>query len=314
MKILIVGGAGFIGSVLVKKLLLEGNEIIIIDKLSLGNVKNIDQDLVSFYEMNINNIESVLKILTNHSNIDEVWHLAANSDISGGVDSIDIDLNDTFMSTVSVLKIMKKIKCKKIYFASSSAIYGVNDNKLHEDIGPLLPISNYGAMKLSSEALISASLESLLKKVCIYRFPNVVGVPATHGVILDFMRKYKKDRTILEVLGNGFQQKVYLHVDELVDAMCFISKNTKKGMNYFNIGAADDGVMVKQIAEEITKVISPQAKINYQKTDRGWPGDVPYFSYSIEKLKKLGWSPKMSSLAAIKKAIKEIALQERLIK
>ena len=65
---------------------------------------------------------------------------------------------------------------------------------------------------------------------------------------------------------------------------------------------------------EITKVISPQAKINYQKTDRGWPGDVPYFSYSIEKLKKLGWSPKMSSLAAIKKAIKEIALQERLIK
>ena len=114
MKILIVGGAGFIGSVLVKKLLLEGNEIIIIDKLSLGNVKNIDQDLVSFYEMNINNIESVLKILTNHSNIDEVWHLAANSDIPAGVDSIDIDLNDTFMSTVSVLKIMKKIKCKKI--------------------------------------------------------------------------------------------------------------------------------------------------------------------------------------------------------
>ena len=314
MKILIIGGAGFIGSVLVKKLLLEDNEVIIIDKLSLGSKKNVDISSVSFYEIDINNVEDVLKKLKNHTDIDEVWHLAANSDIPSGVESIDIDLNDTFMSTVSVLKIMKKIKCKKIYFASSSAVYGFNKNKLHEDIGPLFPISNYGAMKLSSEALISASLETFLEKACIYRFPNVVGVPATHGVILDFMRKLKNDKTVLEVLGNGEQQKVYIHVSELIDAMCFINKNTKNGMNYFNIGASDNGVMVKQIAEEVIKVISPNAEINYQKSDRGWPGDVPYFSYSISKLKDLGWSPKMSSLEAIRKAIQEITLQEKFIK
>lgn len=314
MKILIIGGAGFIGSVLVKKLLLEKNEIIVIDKLSLGSKTNINIPTVSFYEIDINNIEEVIKKLEKHPDIDEVWHLAANSDIPLGVQSIDIDLYDTFMSTVSILKIMKKIKCKKIYFASSSAVYGFNHSKLHEDIGPLFPISNYGAMKLSSEALISSSLETFLEKVCIYRFPNVVGIPATHGVILDFMKKLKKDMTILEVLGNGLQQKVYLHVSELIDAMCFINKNTDNGMNYFNIGASDNGVMVKQIAEEVIKAVSPNAKIKYQKLDRGWPGDVPYFSYSTNKLKNLGWSPKMSSLEAIKKAIQEIALQEKLIK
>jgi UDP-glucose 4-epimerase len=309
MKILIIGGAGFIGSVLVEKMLQDNTDIIVIDKLSLGSIDYINTTKVEFYQIDINNLEQVLKVLQG-KNIDEVWHLAANSDIPAGVEDVNVDLDDTFMSTVSALKIMKAIECKKLYFASSSAVYGFNENRLHEDIGPLMPISNYGAMKLSSEALISASLESFLDKVCIYRFPNVVGVPATHGVILDFIKKLKKDMSTLEVLGNGTQQKTYLHVSELVEAMLFINNNTNNGMNYFNIGAMDDGVFVKQIAEEITKVISPGAKINYQKTDRGWVGDVPRFYYSVDKLKNLGWSPKMSSLEAVQKAVSEIALQE----
>lgn len=309
MKVLIIGGAGFIGSVLVKEMLQHNTDIIVIDKLSLGSTKYIDTTKVEFHQIDINNIEKVLEILQG-TNIEEVWHFAANSNISAGVEDVNVDLRDTFMSTVSTLKIMKAIETKKLYFASSSAVYGFNKNRLHEDIGPLMPISNYGAMKLSSEALISASLESFLDKVCIYRFPNVVGVPATHGVILDFINKLKKDMTKLEVLGNGTQKKTYLHVSELVEAMLFINNNTNNGMNYYNIGAMDNGVFVKQIAEETTRVISPDAKINYQTTDRGWVGDVPSFYYSVDKLKDLGWFPKLSSLEAIKKAVIEIALQE----
>jgi UDP-glucose 4-epimerase len=309
MKILIIGGAGFIGSVLVKEMLQDNADIIVIDKLSLGSADYIDTTKVEFHQIDINNIEQVLEVLQGKQ-IDEFWHLAANSDIPAGAEDMNVDLDDTFMSTVSTLKIMKAIECKKLYFASSSAVYGFNENRLHEDIGPLMPISNYGAMKLSSEALISASLESFLEKVCIYRFPNVVGVPATHGVILDFIKKLKKDISTLEVLGNGTQQKTYLHVSELVEAMLFINNNTDNGMNYYNIGAMDDGVFVKQIAEETTKVISPDAKINYQKTDRGWVGDVPRFYYSVDKLKDLGWSPKMSSLEAVQRAVREIASQE----
>jgi len=311
MKILVVGGAGFIGSVLVKRLLRKGLDVIVIDKLSLGSTDYIDTSRIEFHQMDINDTDQVLKILRGQD-ICEVWHLAANSDILAGVKDVDVDLIDTFISTVSILKIMKKIKIKKLYFSSSSAIYGFNKNRLHEDIGPLMPISNYGAMKLSSEAVISSAVESFLDKACIYRFPNVVGVPATHGVILDFTRKLKNDASKLHVLGNGLQQKVYLHVSELVDAMLFINQNTKDGVNYFNIGGMDDGVSVKNIAEETVKAISPRARIVYQESDRGWIGDVPRFSYSVEKLKKLGWSPKMSSLEAIKKAIGEIIIQEGL--
>ena len=313
MKKLVIGGAGFIGSSLIDKMLQDNIDVIVIDKLSLGSTDFIDTTRVDFHQVDVNNTEKVLKVLQGNE-IDEVWHLAANSDIPAGVENLSVDLYDTFMSTVSTLEIMRKINCKKLYFASSSAVYGVNKNRLHEDIGPLMPISNYGAMKLSSEALISASLESFLDKVCIYRFPNVVGVPATHGVILDFINKLKKDMSRLDVLGNGTQQKTYLHVSELVEAMLFINKNTNNGMNYFNIGAMDDGVFVKQIAEETTKMISPDAIINYQKTDRGWVGDVPRFYYSVDKLKDLGWTPKMSSLEAIKRAIREIAYQEHIYK
>ena len=312
MKVLVVGGAGFIGSSLIEKMLKNGDSVIVIDKLSLGSISYIDTSKVEFYEMDVNNVDQVLEILKGRQ-IREVWHLAANSDIPAGVENIDVDLHDTFMSTLSVLKIMREIECKELYFASSSAVYGFNNNRLKEDTGPMMPISNYGAMKLSSEALISASLESFLDKVCIYRFPNVVGIPATHGVILDFIRKLKRDGSRLEVLGNGTQKKVYVHVSELVEAMLFIKNNTDYGMNYYNIGAMDDGVFVRQIAEEVVKEVSPGAKICYQNVDRGWIGDVPRFSYSVDKLRDLGWSPNMSSLEAIKKSVREIALQEGVV-
>jgi len=311
MNKLIIGGAGFIGSVLTKEILKDNSDVIIIDKLSLGSRDYIDSNKVELINLDINDIDSVLKELKDKK-IEEVWHLAANSDIPAGVEDIEVDLNDTFMSTVSTLKIMKAIGCKKLYFASSAAIYGYNKNRLHEDIGPLMPISNYGAMKLSSEAIISASLEIFLEKVCIYRFPNIVGVPATHGVLLDFIKKLKKNMSVLEVLGDGTQTKAYLHVTDLVQGMIFIKDNTSNGLNYFNLGSIDDGVSVKQIAEEVTKFVSPNAKINYQNSDRGWLGDVPKFYYSVKKLKDLGWTPKMSSLEAIQKAVKEVALQEKI--
>ena len=310
MSVLVVGGAGFIGSVLIKKLLSNRKRIIVIDKLSLGSVDYIDLSKVIFHHVDINEVDVVLDLLKcDNAKIEEVWHLAANSDIPAGVREIDVDLNDTFMSSVSVLKIMKKIECKKLYFASSSAVYGEHQQRLHEDLGPLFPISNYGAMKLSSEALISASLESFLDKVAILRFPNVVGTPATHGVILDFIRRLKSNPIQLDVLGDGTQQKTYLHVDDLVDAMLFINDNTDNGLNYYNIGAMDDGVYVWEIAEQTVKRVAPNALITYQDSDRGWVGDVPRFYYSVDKLKKLGWRPSGSSLEAVVKAIDEIALQ-----
>jgi UDP-glucose 4-epimerase len=246
-----------------------------------------------------------------YGKVTEVWHFAANSDIPAGVLNPDIDLKDTFLTTFEILKAMNKFDVKVINFASSSAIYGdFGDEIIHESIGPLLPISNYGAMKLASEAQISAASEGFLQRANIFRFPNVVGVPATHGVILDFINKLILNKNELQVLGNGTQQKAYLHVSDLVNAMLLISnRQINDKVEIINIGPSDEGVTVKWIAEKVVLKVNPYAKIIYGDGNKGWVGDVPKFNYSTEKLKSFGWSPNLGSEEAVKRAINEIVLQ-----
>lgn len=318
MTILVTGAAGFIGSNLSRKFISDGIRVVGIDNLCRGSLSNIadlvESPLFSFQEINLCDLEAyaaaVLEAQMEES-IDEVWHMAANSDIPAGINDANIDLHDTFMTTFNTLEVMKKFDIKFIAFASSSAVYGdLGEQVLTENIGPLFPISNYGAMKLASEALISASIESFIEGAYIFRFPNVIGVPATHGVILDFIRKLKHSRKSLEVLGDGTQQKSYLHVEELLDAMQFIRNHANDGCNYFNIGPNDIGITVSSIAEKVLEVVAPGASIFYGAGNKGWVGDVPKFSYSIEKLKNLGWVPKLSSSQAISKAVVEIYKQE----
>jgi UDP-glucose 4-epimerase len=190
MTVLITGVAGFIGSNLAQKLLEKGHTVIGIDNLSRGKDDLLSAchsyNSFSLYTIDLANKEAVTELiptLKQYGPIDTLWHLAANSDIPGGVADPQVDLKDTFFTTFYSIEIAKQIGIPTFLFASSSAIYG--DKKkaaIHEDIGPLMPISNYGAMKLSSEAILYAAAESFLKKLHIFRFPNVVGAPATHGV------------------------------------------------------------------------------------------------------------------------------------
>jgi UDP-glucose 4-epimerase len=293
MAILITGVAGFIGSNLARKFLAEQKVVIGIDNLCRGSIANIaslqTNPLFTFAQLDLVDLAAYEKCvndyLKNHS-ITEVWHLAANSDIPAGISDAAIDLRDTFMTTYNTLEIMKRHQIDVLAFASTSAVYGdLGERLLDEDIGPLFPISNYGAMKLASEALISASVESFLKRAYIYRFPNVIGTPATHGVILDFIAKLQKTPEHLEVLGNGSQKKGYLHVHDLIDAMLAIQERTNDPINYFNIGAGDTGIHVRDIALIVVDAVSPEAKISFGHGNKGWVGDVPRFQYSIEKLK-----------------------------
>ena len=313
---LIIGGAGFIGSNLTRKLLQLGQKVTVVDNFSRGKIEYLDELIhnknlnVLKYDISIReDCEKAFSVAIEFGHITEVWHLAANSDIPAGVQDPEVDLKDTFMTTFNILKLMKIKGVKSIHFASSSAIYGdFGETKIHEAIGPLLPISNYGAMKLASEAQIAAAAESLLEQVNIFRFPNVVGIPATHGVIFDFVNKLINDPNQLHVLGNGTQQKAYLHAADLIDAMLLIANNPlRKKIEVFNIGPVDNGVTVKWIAEQVVNRINPQAKILYGEGNKGWIGDVPKFNYSTDKLQALGWKPHLGSEAAITKAVDQIA-------
>jgi UDP-glucose 4-epimerase len=241
--------------------------------------------------------------------IDEVWHFAANSDIPAGVRDPSVDLRDTFLTTFESLRAVAKHQIQTYHFASSSAVYGDwQGTPLSENLGPLRPISNYGAMKLASEAQICASAEAFLARANIFRFPNVVGVPATHGVIFDFISRLAKQPERLEVLGNGTQQKSYLHVSDLVSAMLAIAdRRDGPKAEIVNIGAVDAGVTVRWIAEAVVARVSPRAQIVFGEGDRGWLGDVPRFQYDTRRVQQYGWSPALDSRGAVLQAIDDIA-------
>jgi UDP-glucose 4-epimerase len=318
MSILITGVAGFIGCNLAKRLTNEGHIVVGVDNLSRGALQNLSvvENEVNFHfiETDCADMPSFLaETSTFHQKfpITEVWHLAANSDIPAGVSDATVDLKDTFMTTFNVLEVMKTLGIKVLAFASSSAVYGDHgDQSISEVSGPLLPLSNYGAMKLASEAAISAAAESFLTKTFIYRFPNVIGVPATHGVLLDFVNKLKANPNLLNVLGNGTQQKAYLHVDDLIEGMLQIQRHATEKVAVYNLGAEDEGISVRSIAEAVVARVSPRANIVYGVENRGWVGDVPKFQYCLDKLRKLGWTPELDSTAAIKRAIADIVEQE----
>ena len=180
---------------------------------------------------------------------------------------------------------------------------------LKENLGPLRPISNYGAMKLASEAQISVAADDFLKQAIIFRFPNVVGTPATHGVIYDFIRKLKQNGK-LDVLGDGTQKKSYLHVKNLIDAMMFMSRQKEiRNPEIINIGCDDDGILISKIAELVRDKISKKSEIVYGHANKGWQGDVPKFFYDISYLRSFGWDRDMSSESAVIEAIQEITDQ-----
>jgi UDP-glucose 4-epimerase len=318
MTILVTGGAGFVANTLVDSILSRGDSVICLDNLCRGTIANItrftEKNSFRFSAVDLADLDAFRSCLDSHADlgqISEVWHLAANSDIQSGTADPRIDLRDTFMTTFNVLRIMEERKIGELLFASSSAIYGdLGNQELTENTGPLFPISNYGAMKLASEAMITAAAEKFLNRALLFRFPNVVGLPATHGVILDFVRRLRSNPDHLDVLGDGSQRKSYLHVTELVDAMLFIKGRVTEKVDVFNIGPPDAGIFVRDIARETVAAVAPGAPLKFGTDNKGWVGDVPRFAYSTAKLSALGWTPKLSSLEAVRRAIGEINGQE----
>lgn len=306
MSILITGGAGFIGSHLVDRLL-ETCRVTVLDNFSSGKRDHIAHLLgypgFALVEADIFDVAALEEVMAGK---DFVFHLAANPDVKLGAEDTKIHLQQNILATYSLLEAMRKTGVGKIAFTSTSTVYGeANLVPTPENYGPLKPISLYGASKLACEALISSYCHTFDMQSWIFRFANIVGQRGTHGVLVDFINKLKRNSTELEILGSGRQRKSYLEVKDCVGAMVYAVEHSSDQTNIFNIGS-NDSVDVTEIADVVVESMG-LGGVKYSYTGgfngRGWRGDVKVMQLSIDALVGLGWRPGHKSKESIKAAV-----------
>ena len=309
MKAFITGGAGFIGSNMVGRLLEDGAErVTVFDNFCSGKASYIapyrDDGRFKLVEGDLLDLDLLARSIEGH---DTVFHFAANPDIAKSMVETDLDLRLGIVATYNVLESMRRTNVRRIAYASGSGVYGdVGETETAEDFGPLLPISMYGASKLGAEGLISAFSHMFDMQAWIFRFANVVGRHQTHGVGYDFIRKLTDNPKALEILGDGTQSKSYIHVVDVLDAMLFVLKNTAEGMNVYN-AASGDYITVEEIARIVTDEMNlGDVQFEYTGGPRGWKGDVPVVRFDTQKIERLGWQPSLNSSQAIRRSIKEL--------
>jgi len=307
MRYFVSGGAGFIGSHLVDRLVSMG-EVTVYDSLSSGKKAFIQHHLgkngFQLVQADLLELDTLKRVMKGH---DVVFHLAANPEVRAGIEDTDLDLRQGTIATYNVLEAMRVNGIKKIVFASSSTVYGETPVKpVAEDYGPLRPISLYGASKLAGEGLITAFCHIFGMQAWIFRFANVAGGRATHGVIFIFINKLKQNARELEVLGDGTQEKPYVHVDDCVAGFLYGFQHSNDQINVFNLGTPSS-TNVTAIGRMVTEEMGlPDVQFKYTGGDRGWPGDVPQVRYDTSKMEKLGWKPRYTSDEAVRRGIRDI--------
>lgn len=308
MNVLVTGGAGFVGSHLCKRLLGEGHEVVAIDNLSNGTERNIesfhDNPHFDFIKMDVNDTVRLKDVFETHR-FEMVFHLAANADVYKGIDDASLDVNNTFMTTLNILETMHAFGVKQLFFASSSTVYGRQDKPIREDSPSLKPISHYAAAKLASEAFVCSYSSLYDIQTWIARFCNVVGPNMTHGVIPDLIKKLNPAPRELKVYGDGSQTKPYIYIDDLLDGVMCMLRNTGESYNDYLIGV-DSYISVAEIARIVMIESGVDVPISYVHDIARERGDVSDYHYDVTKLKKMGWTPRFSAKEAVIKTVRDI--------
>lgn len=310
----VTGGAGFIGSHLVERLLAGGNTVTAYDNLSNGRGewlgRLLDEPRFSLAERDLRDSESLKEAMAGH---DVVFHLGSNTDVRRGNQDTRLDLENDVIATHNVLEAMRELGIRQLLFASSSTVLGEPEVRpTPEEVGPLLPISMYGAGKLACEGYISAYCHLFGVQAWIFRFGNVVGPRMRHGILCDFIAKLRRNPNELEILGDGNQEKNYFLVEDCIEGMLHAFRYAcDRPCDVFNLGS-ETTLTATDIAGIVTDEVGlSDVTFRYTGGNGGWPGDVPRVIYDLTKMRRLGWQARHSSAAAVRIALRRMLGREQ---
>lgn len=295
VRAFVTGGAGFIGSSLVDRLLAEGYAVVAFDNFSTGQRTFLAEALAhprfTLLEGDTLDLPALTRAMHGAS---VVFHLAANADVRFGTNHPRRDLEQNTVATFHVLEAMRANRVKRLAFASTGSVYGdTHVFPTPEDAPFPVQTSLYAASKLAGEGLIQAYAAGFGVEGCIFRFVSILGERYTHGHVFDFYRSLRQDPARLRVLGNGKQRKSYLYVGDCLDAMLLAMRKTRRTLEIYNLGT-DDYCEVDDSIGWICQHLGVNPERDYTGGERGWVGDNPFIFLDTQKIRALGWTPKLT--------------------
>ena len=322
-KVLVTGGAGFIGHHLVKRLLSQRNyKVIVIDNLSNGK-KNFLEDSnsrsssnnFSFYKEDIRSKKNILDIFNHERIIDTCIHLAAKINVNDSITNPDDTIDVNVKGTLNVLEACSSNGVKNFIFASSAAVYGEPKKlPLSEDDHLLEPLSPYGASKIAGEALVSSYRRSKkIKNAISLRFFNVYGEGQNieyAGVITRFAERLSR-RLRPIIYGDGKQTRDFVSVNDVVNAIFLAARETdniKTSSSYvFNIGTGIP-IDVNDLAQRMIRIFGIDLEPIYYRAKEG---DIKYSYADTKKSKSI---LKFIAIEELESCLKQIVKQSFLQK
>jgi UDP-glucose 4-epimerase len=295
LKSFVTGGAGFIGSNLVDRLLARGDEVVAYDNFSNGRREFLRDALTNpRFKLVQGDLLDGPALSTAMRGVDFVFHLAANADVRFGTEHPQKDLEQNTIATFRVLEAMRETGVKRLAFSSTGSIYGEPSVFPTPEDAPFpVQTSLYGASKLACEGLISAYGEGFGFTSWIFRFVSILGERYTHGHVFDFYKRLCSDPNALHVLGNGKQRKSYLYVQDCINAIFLAIERTEAKTTILNLGT-DEYCNVNDSIGWITGALGLSPKLTYAGGERGWIGDSPFIFLDCAPMRRLGWMPKLS--------------------
>jgi UDP-glucose 4-epimerase len=300
-RVLITGGAGFIGSNLGDRLLAEGVEVVAYDSFATGQRRFVEGiEAAGRGEVVEGDVLDAAALREAMAGCDTVFHMAANADVRFGLEDPSRDFEQNTVGTFTVLEAMRAAGVRRIAFASSGSVYGEPEVAPTPEDAPFpVQTSLYAASKLAGEAMIQAYCEGYGFTGVILRFVSVLGERYTHGHLFDFSRALREDPETLTVLGDGRQRKSYLYVGDCVEAIVMLaSRPDAAGSEVFNLGT-DEVSDVDASVRAVTAHLGVSPRIEYTGGSRGWIGDSPLIHLDCSRLRALGWRPRLTIAEAV---------------
>ena len=312
-NILVTGGAGYIGSHIIEKLIKEKKNIFIVDNLSTGYKKLINKK-AKFYKININNFKLIKKIIIKNK-IDSIIHLAASVSVSNSKKDHKLFNKNNIQGTHNLVKACKNSEVKNFVFSSTAAVYQSSNKKVTEE-SKIKPKSIYGKTKLQAEKIIIKNLKKFKINYAILRYFNVVGaspsgkigpIQKNDSLFKNLSIAVLKKEIYLRIYGDNFNTKDgscirdYIHVSDLSDIHIKVIKKIEKIKKsvILNCGYGS-GISVKQVINKFIKIINKKAKIVILKRRSE---DIVSSTANSTKLKNfIKWQPKYNNLNLIVKS------------